>query len=35
MDSETAGLLKRLIARERIAHLGTLRGGAPRQLIRR
>jgi len=29
MDSETAGLLKRLIARERIAHLGTLRGGAP------
>jgi len=29
MDSETSGLLKKLIDRERTAHLGTLRGGAP------
>src|SRR5262245_46860529 len=29
MDSETAGLLKTLIQKERLAHLGTLRGGAP------
>ena len=29
MDAETAGLLRKLISRERIAHLGTLRGGAP------
>jgi putative heme iron utilization protein len=29
MDAETSGLLKQLIARERTAHLGTLRGGAP------
>jgi putative heme iron utilization protein len=29
MDSETAGLLRKLIAQERTAHLGTLRGGAP------
>ena len=29
MDAETSGLLKRLIAKERTAHLGTLRGGAP------
>ena len=29
MDFETAGLLKRLLTKERTAHLGTLRGGAP------
>jgi len=29
MDSETAGLLKKLIDGERVAHLGTMRGGAP------
>ncbi len=29
MDSETADLLKTLIRKERLAHLGTLRGGAP------
>ena len=29
MDAETAGLLKRLLAKERTAHLATLRGGAP------
>jgi putative heme iron utilization protein len=29
MDSETAGLLRKLIDGERLAHLGTLRGGAP------
>ena len=29
MDSETAGLLRKLIEQERLAHLGTLRGGAP------
>ena len=29
MDAQTAGLLRKLITRERIAHLGTLRGGAP------
>jgi len=29
VDSETAGLLRKLISRERTAHLGTLRGGAP------
>jgi putative heme iron utilization protein len=29
MDSETAGLLKKLIDGERLAHLGTLRSGAP------
>jgi hypothetical protein len=29
VDSETAGLLKRLFEKERIAHLATLRGGAP------
>ena len=29
MDSETAGLLHKLISRERTAHLGTLRAGAP------
>jgi heme iron utilization protein len=29
VDAETAGLLKRLLAKERTAHLATLRGGAP------
>jgi putative heme iron utilization protein len=29
MDSETSGLLRKLIGGERTAHLGTLRGGAP------
>ncbi|HUQ25314.1 MAG TPA: pyridoxamine 5'-phosphate oxidase family protein [Burkholderiales bacterium] len=29
MDSETAGLLRKLLEKERTAHLGTLRGGAP------
>jgi putative heme iron utilization protein len=29
MDSETAGLLRKLIDGERTAHLATLRGGAP------
>jgi nitroimidazol reductase NimA-like FMN-containing flavoprotein (pyridoxamine 5'-phosphate oxidase superfamily) len=29
MDSDSAALLSKLIARERIAHLATLRGGAP------
>jgi putative heme iron utilization protein len=29
VDSETAALLKRLVLKERIAHLATLRGGAP------
>jgi putative heme iron utilization protein len=29
MDSETAALLKKLIDGERVAHLGTVRGGAP------
>ena len=29
MDAETAQLLKGLLSKERIAHLGTLRGGAP------
>jgi putative heme iron utilization protein len=29
MDSETAALLKKLIDGERVAHLGTLRDGAP------
>ena len=29
MDAETAGLLKRLLTKERTAHLATLRGGAP------
>jgi putative heme iron utilization protein len=29
VDSETSGLLADLIRKERIAHLGTLRGGAP------
>jgi heme iron utilization protein len=29
VDAETAGLLKRLLANERTAHLATLRGGAP------
>jgi putative heme iron utilization protein len=29
MDSETAALLKKLIDGERLAHLGTLRDGAP------
>jgi len=29
VDSETAGLLRKLIEQERLAHLGTLRGGAP------
>ena len=29
MDSDSAGLLSKLIRRERIAHLATLRGGAP------
>ena len=29
MDSETAGLLKTLLWKERTAHLATLRGGAP------
>jgi heme iron utilization protein len=29
MDAETAGLLKKLLSKERIAHLGTLRNGAP------
>ena len=29
MDAETAALLKNLLAKERTAHLATLRGGAP------
>ena len=29
MDSETAALLKKLLTKERTAHLATLRGGAP------
>jgi len=29
VDTETAALLKKLISRERVAHLATLRGGAP------
>ena len=29
MDAETSQLLKQLISKERTAHLGTLRGGAP------
>ena len=29
MDSETSGLLRKLIEKERTAHLATLRGGAP------
>src|SRR5260221_7202985 len=29
MDAETAALLKKLVEGERLAHLGTLRGGAP------
>ena len=29
MDAETSGLLRNLVLKERIAHLGTLRGGAP------
>jgi putative heme iron utilization protein len=29
MDSETAALLSRLLRKERVAHLATLRGGAP------
>src|ERR1041384_3764359 len=29
MDAETAGLLRKLVAGERVAHLATLRGGAP------
>ena len=29
MDAETSRLLKRLLLKERIAHLATLRGGAP------
>jgi len=29
MDAETSQLLRRLLLKERIAHLGTLRGGAP------
>lgn len=29
MDAESAGLLKQLILKERVAHLGTLRGDAP------
>ena len=29
MDAETAALLKKLLAKERTAHLATLRGGAP------
>ena len=29
MDSDSAALLSKLIARERVAHLATLRGGAP------
>jgi putative heme iron utilization protein len=29
VDSETAGLLRKVIEQERLAHLGTLRGGAP------
>ena len=29
MDAETAQLLKNLLSKERVAHLGTLRGGAP------
>jgi putative heme iron utilization protein len=29
VDAETAGLLKRLLTKERTAHLATLRGGAP------
>ena len=29
MDVETAQLLKNLLLKERVAHLGTLRGGAP------
>lgn len=29
MDAETSVLLKRLLTKERIAHLATLRGGAP------
>jgi len=29
MDTETAALLKKLVAGERVAHLATLRGGAP------
>jgi len=29
MDSETSGLLRALVLKERVAHLATLRGGAP------
>ena len=29
MDADTSALLARLIRKERVAHLGTLRGGAP------
>jgi putative heme iron utilization protein len=29
VDAETAGLLKKLLTKERTAHLATLRGGAP------
>ncbi len=29
MDAETAALLKKLVGGERVAHLATLRGGAP------
>jgi putative heme iron utilization protein len=29
MDSETSGLLRKLVEKERTAHIGTLRGGAP------
>ena len=29
MDAETSGLLRKLLLQERIAHLGTLRSGAP------
>ncbi|MEA3194499.1 MAG: hypothetical protein QOD26_2832 [Betaproteobacteria bacterium] len=29
MDSETSGLLRKLLEKERTAHIGTLRGGAP------
>ncbi|HEX2567232.1 MAG TPA: pyridoxamine 5'-phosphate oxidase family protein [Burkholderiales bacterium] len=29
MDSETSGLLRKLVGSQRIAHLGTLRAGAP------
>ena len=29
MDTETAALLKKLVAGDRVAHLATLRGGAP------